>query len=268
MIQIRSTCSLVKQNDHSFDEAIFQDISAKGYTFKLVVIYNKPRSNKIEFLNTLEDFLENTSIANQPTVICDDINIDILANNLLTRNYTELIQSFGCSLYPDEPTRLKETSATCLDHFICRDVPINYFNVFQHETISDHYPVLIKWDIDKCTIVSRPYRNTSFLKSKKTIEKFQEELYESFKGISSSFFGSAEVNESLANFKCTFEDVLNKFSPLREPKVRKEKPLWFSNTLKTLRTKRNLAHKRWRQNPHEQVFCLSLKNFERSSSKP
>ena len=110
MIQIRSTCSLVKQNDHSFDEAIFADISAKGYTFKLVVIYNKPRSNKMEFLNTLEDFLENTSIANQPTVICGDINIDILANNLLTRNYTELIQSFGCSLYPDEPTRLTNIS--------------------------------------------------------------------------------------------------------------------------------------------------------------
>ena len=76
MIQIRSTCSLVKQNDHSF-EAIFADISANGYTFKLVVIYNKPRSNKMEFLNTL-DFLENTSIANQPTDICGDINIDII----------------------------------------------------------------------------------------------------------------------------------------------------------------------------------------------
>ena len=116
-----------------------------------------------------------------------------------------------------------QTSATCLDHFICRDVPINCFNVFQQETISDHYPVLIKWDIDKCTTVSRPYRNTSFLKSKKTIEKFQEELYESLNGISASFFASAEVNESFATFKRTFEDVLNKFYPLREPKVRKGK---------------------------------------------
>ena len=54
---------------------------------------------------------------------------------------------------------------------------------------------------------------------------------------------------------------LNKFSPLREPKVRKEKPLWFSNTLKNLRTKRNLAHKRWKQNPHEPSFLSRFKKL-------
>ena len=82
MIQIRNNCSFQKVLDCDIEESLFVNVDKKGYLFRLMIIYNKPRANKIEFTEILDKVMGNISSQKNPTVICGDFNINILKNNL------------------------------------------------------------------------------------------------------------------------------------------------------------------------------------------
>ena len=67
--------------------ALCVDICKNNQTFKTIVLYNPPRSNKVEFVNMMDKLLENLSSSNRSVIICGDMNLDIMKNNLLSRNY-------------------------------------------------------------------------------------------------------------------------------------------------------------------------------------
>ena len=90
MIQVRNDITLLREENIDLPEAVFAKLMKDNYHFNIVVIYNKPRANKIEFVNSLDSFLENISSESTPTVICGDFNIDILKPNLLTKKTIEM----------------------------------------------------------------------------------------------------------------------------------------------------------------------------------
>ena len=106
-----------------FDEALFVDVINNGNLIKLAVIYNPPRTNKLEFLNKLDSFLEENNDHNNPMIICGDLNIDIMKTNLVSKNYQNTITANGFEKSEVYPTRITKISSTSLDHFIYRNVP-------------------------------------------------------------------------------------------------------------------------------------------------
>ena len=64
MLQCNKFCSNTTESKIDFQEALCADISKNKQTFKTVVVYNPPRSNKVEFVNMMDKFLENLSSSN------------------------------------------------------------------------------------------------------------------------------------------------------------------------------------------------------------
>ena len=61
----------------------------------------------MEFIKSLDDYLEQNSSSDMPFIICGDLNIDTIEDNLMIKNYRNVISSNGFeleaeSLFPPE----------------------------------------------------------------------------------------------------------------------------------------------------------------------
>ena len=178
MIQIRNTCCILNQIEMPFDEGIIATISKNYFKFSVGVVYNKPKANKMLFVEKLDNYLDENKSMDQPMILCGDFNIDIIQNNLLTKNYLNAISSNGYEISSNEPTRVTENTQTCLDHFIFQNIPLPVLNVLKYETISDHYPILFEWKLKRENCYDEiPYRDTSFLKTPLKVSNFLQNLH-------------------------------------------------------------------------------------------
>ena len=50
--------------------------------FKVCLIYNKLRTDKIEFIKSPGDFLEKSTSSDMPFIICGDLNINNIEDNV------------------------------------------------------------------------------------------------------------------------------------------------------------------------------------------
>ena len=120
--------------------------------------------------------MERFSSTKVPLIMCGDLNINIFTENQLVKNYKNTIVSNGFDLFEPTPTRVTSSCITCIDHIIHQNITSTECFVLEHQSFSDHYPVLIKWQ--KCCDVIQTfiYRDTSFLKSVKEICQYKSGL--------------------------------------------------------------------------------------------
>ena len=269
MIQVRNSCNLLNEHKIDFDEAVMGEIACKNYKFFIAVVYNKPKANKLEFIDALDNFLSDKSSNRTPILICGDFNINILEENLLIKNYLSVIDSNGFEIGPMEPTRVTEKSSTCLDHFIYQNLSESEISVLQEEEVADHYPTVFHWSIQTSSESKKvAYRNTSFLKNPSQVQSFQEKLYEELENSYEQIILEKSVNSCFNSFTDIFEEVLNVFAPLKTcTNKNKETPPWYDNKLKSLRNKRNKAHKNWKMNPHNSDYLKVFKDLRNTFQK-
>ena len=134
MIQVHESATINETLQYPFEEAIGVEINSQSYTFKTFVIYSKPRTNKNQFIELLDGYLQGDTSATMPFIICGDFNIDTKSQNLISSNYVDIINSNGFSLFDssDRPTRETDHSSTCLDHFIYQNIPSFKSNILFH----------------------------------------------------------------------------------------------------------------------------------------
>ena len=213
----------------------------------LIVIFNKPRANKKDFVSKLENFLETQCYSACPTVICGDININTLEKNQLTRDYKNLLTANGFELAPERPTRVVAHSATCFDHFIYHNVKHPNCDVLELQSFSDHYPNILKWKIygeKTADLVS--FRDTRFLKNKNLRDSFQVELKTELSKVDKDIVLAPDASTAFDVFNKAFLSVVNDYAPLTQSTNKyKNLPNWFNNKIENLRTKRNKAHADW-----------------------
>ena len=95
MLKVKSNCSILTDIPVTFDEAICADIENSGYKLRTLVVYNKPRTDKMEFIDLLDHNLEELSQPSLHFVVCGDLNINVLESNLLVNRYKTCIESNG-----------------------------------------------------------------------------------------------------------------------------------------------------------------------------
>ena len=234
MIQIRNTCCILNQIEMPFDEGINATISKSYFKFSVGVVHNKPKANKMLFVEKLDNYLDKNKSMDQPMILCGDFNIDIIQNNLLTQIYLKAISSNGYEISSNEPTRVTENTQTCLDHFIFQYIPLPVLNVLKYETISDHYPILLEWKLKRENCHDEiPYRDTSFLKTPLTVSKILQNLHR------------------VSAWRAV---------PLKRKKnIQKTRPVWFTNRLANLRNKRNIAHRKCKINLDNADYLTKFK---------
>ena len=262
MIQIQDSISLLETHSTDMDETLLVSLQYKKYRFKLATVYNPPRTNKMKFVEKLDKFLNDLTSVNCPTVITGDFNIDTLANNQLQSNYICAITSNDFELANPETTRETSNSATCLDHFIYQNFANPEFNVLTHENFSDHYPILMNWQVNVDVDIEEnylPFRDISFMKDQKQLSNYLTDLDWNLRN-RCHFFESDITNELFSKFNNLFLEITNKYAPLKCLDDKKSKvPQWFTNTLKNLRLKKNKAHRSMKQNPHSNEAAKKFK---------
>ena len=82
------------------------------------VLYRHPKSNLVQFLESLENSLTILNKQKLTYYISGDTNIDLLQNetNNNIKNYTDMLFSLGCLPLVKFPTCISNTSSTRIDH--------------------------------------------------------------------------------------------------------------------------------------------------------
>ena len=118
------------------------EISCNNYKFFIAAVYDKPKADKLDLVDNFDNFLNDKSANKTPFIFSGDFNINILEQNLLTKDYSSAIISNGFENGPMEPTRVRETSSTCLDHYIFQNKSKSKVIVLKNEEIAVHYPTM------------------------------------------------------------------------------------------------------------------------------
>lgn len=100
----------------------------------MIVSINCPNSSPRIDINVLfdriHDLFQKLTLDNSTFVVSGDFNIDLLFPTNKTNKFLSLIKNFNSNFWIKVPTRVKSTSATCIDNII------TYFN-------SDSLPISV-----------------------------------------------------------------------------------------------------------------------------
>ena len=132
MVQVKENVKILRQLETPFEESIFAEVEKNTFRLKIGVNYNAPRTNKLQFVNQLEDFLEGNNSTSEKVLTCGDFNLNTLQENQLSANYINSIISYGFEVFVIEATRVSATSSTCIDHFIYKNLSNARTKVMQY----------------------------------------------------------------------------------------------------------------------------------------
>lgn len=112
-----------------------------GVKFTLIALYRLQEFSVKMFLDEI-DYILRAIVGN--LLVVGDMNIDILKNNYLSNNYLDLMYNYGISCLLKQPTRITNTSESCIDHVFARFKYLNHFNLeVCNIGISDHCLIAI-----------------------------------------------------------------------------------------------------------------------------
>ncbi len=113
----------------------------KGKNIIVSCIYRSPGTD-LQVCNFLENALKNVN-HNKYIYICGDFNIDLLktSDHAKSKEYIDMLYSFG--LFPTilKPSRIAGQSATLIDNIFTNAVATSHYSGLMINDISDHLPV-------------------------------------------------------------------------------------------------------------------------------
>lgn len=91
--------------------------SSENSKINILGIYRTPSiKNTTGFIDSLDDYLK--AHKNNMPIVCGDININTLCTDTQTNNYLTMVNSHGLIMCINKPTRVREDTATCIDHIL------------------------------------------------------------------------------------------------------------------------------------------------------
>ena len=98
------------------------------------------------------------------------------------------------------------------------------FEVLVNEAITDHYPILMKWDVKPdCSPSCQVYGDISFLSNHRKT-KFSEILTKNLKTIHNQLSIEPDVDKAFKIFHDTFDSTLIELAPIKSAKNKKDLP--------------------------------------------
>ena len=224
-------------------ETLFVETTTKTSNKRTIVgvVYRRPKTNFRDFIHALTQILTNLAKTNTNNYIMGDFNLDLLQANT-QNNVNELIHTFNshfhyCTI--THPTRVKQTSATLLDHVWTNDMHRNTCNGIVHTQISDHFPIFSIFQADShppyipnsTQITYRPYNDENINKFKIEMENTNWQ----------PILDSPDIEESLTDFQNILSEAYNNCFPLVTKTIKNKhlsKP-YITTEIKNLINERN-----------------------------
>ena len=280
-IFIKNTISYEVREDISLNVPKCQDIwlDIKPLSKKSIIlaaVYRHPRHNFQSFQNNLLKILEKIGNKKKDFFILGDMNINLLhyssKNNI--KHYVDMMNSNNCRCIIDKPTRIKQNSATLIDHIYTNCIDTSLFPGIIVTDTSDHFPVFLKLRVSLCKgndSTTRKIRNMK--KFKKDV--FNDDLQQKISClILNNNPSSDEINKTFDSFCDILKETTDKHAPsknmTRKEKRKNAKPWLTKGILNSIDTKEKLFLKQLKNANYKEeyrVYKNLLKHLIRKTYK-
>ena len=207
----------------------------------LGVLYRPPKNNG--FIDHLSNSLENLN-KDDEIIILGDMNICLLHNSYLSKQYLGVLHLNGLTQLIEKPTRVTSTCSSLLDHVICsKDDKISQYGVIDLG-ISDHCFTFCTRKITKLAI--KQHRTTTL----RSLKRYSEESFISNLSLVdwSVITNCTDVNEAWSKFQSVFISTLDMLAPLKKVRIKQRSEAWMNKNILSLIRERNAAYKKMKRN--------------------
>ena len=146
MIQISDEVNLIEELNCKLNESLLVHLKFGELKIALLVVCNHPKINKQNIIFELDKTVENINENYDRIIVCGDLNINVLDENLMTSSYLSTIQPNGFQLCCREPARISRNTSTCLDHFFVKNLRIQKTFVMEDNNYCDHFPIVLEFE--------------------------------------------------------------------------------------------------------------------------
>ena len=255
--------SVLERNDLKLDIPEMEDIWLQVDNIIISVLYRHPKSKEEILISKLEGNLETMVQEKKMSIICGDLNINLLnINSPDVKAYADTLISHNFIPTITLPTRITDQSLTLIDHIILYR-PVNQMktnstsgNLFFD--VSDHLPnfILMK-DTPNYQRKERPYKR---IFSERNINKFQHYLERT---TWENVLQKQEVNEIYSEFTRVLSKTYNESFPLVKQSRRSFKDkIWITPAIKVSIRQKNRLYKKYlsSSNPATESSYKKYKN--------
>ena len=103
---------------------------------------------------------------------------------------------------------------SCIDHIIQQNFVSPQVFVLEHQSVSDHYRLTIKWKTTQKSSEVNTFRDTSFLKSPAKVKQYKVTLHEYLRSFRSFIVEADAADKAFNNFNRLFLEITDEFSLL------------------------------------------------------
>ena len=237
--------------------------NGEGMSGKLIIygIYRPPSASLVNFTETLN--LSCLELNNNRIIFVGDFNIDLMDDESST-DFSNMM--YSNSMYPliNVPTRVTDSSATCIDHIWYNEYNVSHSGCFVSD-ISDHYLVFCVLNI---TSNKTPIRKTIRDRSENCLQLFETSL----SLLPEQYFidnANNSVDDKTEYFLDRINSSFNEFCPIKIKTVsyKKYTKPWITSDLISLINYKHILFKRYKQlnvpfstyNDYKNNLCKVLK---------
>ena len=234
-------------------ETLFVEIVSGGKNRIVGLIYRRPNTNKINFINGLEEIIEKVSTENKLIYLSGDFNLNLLKKDtcLQTKNLINLFNSNNYVSLINKPSRITNHSTTIIDQIWSNDYRNILRNGLFYDFTSDHFPV---FSIFKNSLIKNNNNNTE--KETITYRSFTDENILKFKNDLQIIDWNDRLNgndtiEKFDNFILLFSDLFDQNFPKLTKVIRKRpnnKP-YINQEIKLLIKEKEKMQKKYAKYP-------------------
>jgi len=229
--------------------------------------YRLPAASVDTFLDDFSEYLTNLR-KRSIEVFVGDVNINILdTKNKIVNEYLTVANSNGYSSYINKPTRVTETSETCIDHFFVNNIncksKTNISGFILENSITDHYTTLL--NIEYYSKQTNRDVADNFIKSKINLEQLNILLADmAWEDVLECDDPETAVNAFIGDFK----DCLSRCTTdLRVKRNKKLKPWITHGIINSIGTRDKLKKRLLRNEHNNETQIQHFKDYRNRLTK-
>ena len=211
-------------------ESTFVEISIKGSKSLLIGTLYRPPSKPADFIETIKDHITNVidTCSNCNIVITGDFNSDLL-NKDKKKKIDQLCKEVQLNSLIYTPTRVTQTSKTCLDLILVSDKDKVFATGNIPVGFSDHNLVFMSYKTYHVKVKPKIVKT-------RTYRKFNASAYENDLNNCNwnLVFQETDPNAAWCTFKDIVKEICDKHAPIVEVRVKGNQPAWFNDEILSL----------------------------------
>lgn len=222
-------------------------------------IYRPPRGKFSEFLSQFEDSLAYFSMECEKIVCGGDFNLNLLdLSNRSAQDFVSCIETYNLQQIINTPTRVTATTNSLIDLILIHKDE-KYYNCSTKNVphVTDHMLVSCSFDTKIIT------ENDKYL-TVRNLKRIDRDILVTFLENTpfENIVNIRDINDKVLYFNTLLINIFDTLAPVKVIKVKRQKPVWLTDTINTMIDLRDRAFQRYKRtkNQHHWDYYKQLRN--------